>query len=559
MKLDELLAAAEAWLAQDPDEGTRAELAALIAARDESALRDRFGSRLGFGTAGLRGELGAGPNRMNRVLVAQAAAGIAAYLLKNREGLLDPNGRLGVVIGYDGRVNSDVFAEDSAQIFAAAGIDTWVVGRVPTPVLAFATKHWGASAGIMVTASHNPPRDNGYKVYLGGANGGSQIVPPVDSEIAAEIARVASELTFDQIPKSTDFNHNGENTLHAYIQATANLVGAVPIGAQPKVVYTAMHGVGWQTTKSVFELTGLNLPTVVEEQNEPDGAFPTVSFPNPEEPGALDLAYALARAEGADLIVANDPDADRLAIAIPDSANTDGYRRLTGDEVGLILGDRMAARWVAAHQHDTGSDGGANLGCSIVSSSALAAVAKHYGLGFTQTLTGFKWISKVPNLVFGYEEALGYCVDLAHTPDKDGISASVILLDLATELHQRGSNLERHLAELGERYGHFATGQISIRVSDLSRIPQLMDAVRTAPPTELCGQAVRFTDLSVGSPELPATDGVRLDLADERRVIVRPSGTEPKVKCYLQAVGSTAVEAKAKLAELDAAMRVVLV
>ena len=553
MTLDALLAAANAWLAQDPDAETRAELEELIEARDEAALRDRFENRIGFGTAGLRGELGAGPNRMNRVLVAQAAAGIAAYLKANREELLDVRGRLSVVIGFDGRLNSDVFAEDSAQIFAAAGIDTWSVGLVPTPVLAFATKYWTASAGIMVTASHNPPRDNGYKVYLGGANGGSQIISPVDKQIAAEIDRVARELTFDQIPKSTEVNHSGETTIHEYIKITGNLVGSVPVGPQPKVVYTAMHGVGWQTTKQLFELTGVNLPSVVAEQNEPDGAFPTVSFPNPEEPGALDLAYSLARAEGADIIVANDPDADRLAIAIPDSNAAEGYRRLTGDEVGLILGDRMAAKWVAE-----GNDTGANLGASIVSSSALGAVAKHYGLGFKQTLTGFKWISKVPNLVFGYEEALGYCVDIAHTPDKDGISASLIILDLAIELHQRGSNLEEHLAELGERYGHFATGQISIRVTDLSRIAKLMDAVRTTPPAELCGQAVRFTDLAVGSAELPATDGVRLDLADGRRVIVRPSGTEPKLKCYLQAVGSRAAEAKAKLAELDAAMREVL-
>ena len=553
MTLDALLAAANAWLAQDPDAETRAELEELIEARDEAALRDRFENRIGFGTAGLRGELGAGPNRMNRVLVAQAAAGIAAYLKANREELLDVRGRLSVVIGFDGRLNSDVFAEDSAQIFAAAGIDTWSVGLVPTPVLAFATKYWTASAGIMVTASHNPPRDNGYKVYLGGANGGSQIISPVDKQIAAEIDRVARELTFDQIPKSTEVNHSGETTIHEYIKITGNLVGSVPVGPQPKVVYTAMHGVGWQTTKQLFELTGVNLPSVVAEQNEPDGAFPTVSFPNPEEPGALDLAYSLARAEGADIIAANDPDADRLAIAIPDSNAAEGYRRLTGDEVGLILGDRMAAKWVAE-----GNDTGANLGASIVSSSALGAVAKHYGLGFKQTLTGFKWISKVPNLVFGYEEALGYCVDIAHTPDKDGISASLIILDLAIELHQRGSNLEEHLAELGERYGHFATGQISIRVTDLSRIAKLMDAVRTTPPAELCGQAVRFTDLAVGSAELPATDGVRLDLADGRRVIVRPSGTEPKLKCYLQAVGSRAAEAKAKLAELDAAMREVL-
>ena len=561
MQLDALLAAANAWLAQDPDPETRAELSALIDARDEGGLAARFDGRIGFGTAGLRGELGAGPNRMNRVLVAQAAAGIAAYLKKHREELLDFNGRLSVVIGFDGRVNSDLFAEDSAQIFAAAGIDTWVVGRVPTPVLSFATKHWQASAGIMVTASHNPPRDNGYKVYLGGANGGSQIISPVDRDIAAEIDAVAASLTFDEIPKSTDLNHSGETTLHEYIKATANLVGTVAIGPQPTVVYTAMHGVGWATTKALFELTGINQPHVVVEQNEPDGAFPTVAFPNPEEPGAMDLAFAKAREVDAQLIVANDPDADRLAIAIPDSATEAGFRRLTGDEIGLVLGDRLAGRWAARRDAGDPDVVGAavpNLGCSIVSSSALGEVARHYGLGFKQTLTGFKWISKVPHLLFGYEEALGYCVDLAHTPDKDGISASLIILDLAIELHQAGSNLERHLAELGEKYGHFATGQISIRVTDLARIGQLMQQVRSTPPAELCGQSASFTDLALGSAELPATDGVRFDLADGRRVIVRPSGTEPKVKCYLQAIGATAAEAKAKLAELDAAMRQVL-
>ena len=558
MNHQELLVAAKAWVAQDPDPQTRAELEALIANEDYVELEARFGSRLGFGTAGLRGELGAGPNRMNRVLVAQAAAGIASYLLKNREQLLDSNGRLGVIIGFDGRTNSDVFAEDSAQIFAGAGIDTWLVGQVPTPVLAFATKHWKASAGIMVTASHNPPRDNGYKVYLGGTNGGSQIISPVDRDIAAEIRDVAERLSFDAIPKSGDFNRSGEHALHEYILATSNLVGAVPVGPQPKFVYTAMHGVGYRTTAQLFELAGVNSLAVVDEQNEPDGDFPTVAFPNPEEPGAMDLAFAKARSVGADLIIAQDPDADRLAVAVPDASAAEGYRRLTGDEIGLVLADRLAGWWA-----DRGGKLGAtgevpNLACSIVSSSALGEVARHYGLGFKQTLTGFKWISKVPNLLFGYEEALGYCVDLAHTPDKDGISASLVIADLAIELHQRGSNLERHLAELGERYGYFATSQISIRFSDLAKIGELVSRMRATPPTELCGLEVRFTDLSLGSPELPATDGVRLDLADGRRVIVRPSGTEPKVKCYLQATGSSAQVAKSLLNELDAAMRGVL-
>lgn len=558
MNQPELLDAARAWFAQDPDPQTRAELDALIAAQDYVELESRFGTRLGFGTAGLRGELGAGPNRMNRVLVAQAAAGIASYLLKNRDQLLDRNGRLGVIIGFDGRKNSDVFAEDSAQILAAAGIDTWLIGQVPTPVLAFATKHWKASAGIMVTASHNPPRDNGYKVYLGGQNGGSQIISPVDKEIAAEIAEIAATQTFDEIPKSADFNRSGEHALHEYILATSNLVGAVPVGPQPQFVYTAMHGVGYKTTAQLFDLAGISHLTVVDEQNEPDGDFPTVAFPNPEEPGAMDLAYFKARSIGADLIIAQDPDADRLAVAVPDANGAEGFRRLTGDEIGLVLADRLAGWWADRGGQLAANGETPNLACSVVSSSALAGVAKHYGLGFKQTLTGFKWISKVPNLLFGYEEALGYCVDLAHTPDKDGISASLVIADLAIELHQRGSNLESHLAELGERYGFFATSQISIRFSDLSKIGELVSRMRTAPPTELCGLPVRFTDLSLGSAELPATDGVRLDLADGRRVIVRPSGTEPKVKCYLQASGTSASIAKNLLAELESAMRVVL-
>lgn len=542
----QLLAQATAWAAQDPDPETKAELLQLIDAADSAALADRMNSRLDFGTAGLRGELGAGPNRMNRVLVAQAAAGIRDYVLENFSE--DPS----VVIGFDGRINSAVFARDSAQIFAAAGIRTILFdGVVPTPVLAFAGKHLATSAAIMVTASHNPPRDNGYKVYLGGANGGSQIISPTDKEIAAKIRKVAESQTFDSIPKSDDFQIVGDELRQAYVGETASLTGEILEGESLKIVYTAMHGVGWHVVEKLFEAVGLARPITVDAQLLPDGRFPTVAFPNPEEPGAMDLSFAKANEVGADLILANDPDADRLAIGIPDSSAAAGWRRLTGDEIGLILGYEMARRAVAEGKKGT-------LACSIVSSSVLSKVAEHFDLDYRETLTGFKWISKVPGLIFGYEEALGYCVDPTRTPDKDGISAALIISALATQLATEGKSLESHLAELGEMFGYFATGQISIRVTDLSVIDQIMSKLRNNPPTEIDGVAANFTDLKIGSATLGSTDGLRFDLADGRRVIVRPSGTEPKLKCYLQAVSESKLQAESSLAALNQAMQELL-
>lgn len=542
----QLLAQATAWAAQDPDPETKAELLQLIDAADSAALADRMNSRLDFGTAGLRGELGAGPNRMNRVLVAQAAAGIRDYVLENFSE--DPS----VVIGFDGRINSAVFARDSAQIFAAAGIRTILFdGVVPTPVLAFAGKHLATSAAIMVTASHNPPRDNGYKVYLGGANGGSQIISPTDKEIAAKIRKVAESQTFDSIPKSDDFQIVGDELRQAYVGETASLTGEILEGESLKIVYTAMHGVGWHVVEKLFEAVGLARPITVDAQLLPDGRFPTVAFPNPEEPGAMDLSFSKANEVGADLILANDPDADRLAIGIPDSSAAAGWRRLTGDEIGLILGYEMARRAVAEGKKGT-------LACSIVSSSVLSKVAEHFDLDYRETLTGFKWISKVPGLIFGYEEALGYCVDPTRTPDKDGISAALIISALATQLATEGKSLESHLAELGEMFGYFATGQISIRVTDLSVINQIMSKLRNNPPTEIDGVAANFTDLKIGSATLGSTDGLRFDLTDGRRVIVRPSGTEPKLKCYLQAVSESKLQAESSLAALNQAMQELL-
>ena len=549
--LADLIAAASAWADQDPDLETRAELEQLIDARDVTALADRFDGRLEFGTAGLRGELGAGPNRMNRVLVAQAAAGIAKFLLSQAEFNSDVEPP-SVVIGFDGRINSAVFARDSAQILAGAGIRVLLFdGVVPTPVLAFAGRHLNTSAAIMVTASHNPPRDNGYKVYLGGANGSSQIISPTDKLIAAHIAEVAKTKTFNELNKSDKFEIVGDELRQAYVAETASLTGEVIDGSRVKIVYTAMHGVGWHVVEDLFEAVGLNKPETVTAQSLPDGNFPTVAFPNPEEPGAMDLALELGRQRHADLILANDPDADRLAVAVADSSSTTGFRQLTGDEVGLLLGDEMARRAVADRRSG-------NLACSIVSSSALAKVADHYGLGFRQTLTGFKWISKVPDLIFGFEEALGYCVDAEHTPDKDGISAALIVAELANRLAAQGKTLLDRLDDLGKLFGHFATGQISIRVSDVSVIAGLMAKLRAQTPSIIDESAATFTDLALGGGGLAPTDGVRFDLADGRRVIVRPSGTEPKLKCYLQAVGSSTDEARLKLASLNLAMKEIL-
>lgn len=535
-----LIEKALAWIAQDPDPDTRAELQALVDADDSEGLAARMNSRLDFGTAGLRGEIGAGPNRMNRVLVAQAALGIAKYIVK-----AELEAKPSVVIGFDGRIKSEVFAKDSARIFAAAGFKTFLFdGVVPTPVLAFAGKHLNTTAAIMVTASHNPPRDNGYKVYLGGANGGSQIISPTDKEIAAEIKLVADSLTFAAIPISDDFELVGDELRNEYISQTAKITGSLAGSDNLKIVYSAMHGVGWNIVEKLFEQVGLRRPITVDAQLLPDGNFPTVAFPNPEESGAMDLSFETARKNSADLILVNDPDADRLAVGIPDPTIDEGWRRLTGDEIGLILGDEIASRAKAA-----GAKGA--LACSLVSSSALSKVASNYEMDFQETLTGFKWIAKVPNLIFGYEEALGYCIDPKHTPDKDGISAALVIVQIAIRLASAGETLGDHLIALGSKYGYFETGQISIRVADLGLIALTMSRLRANPPEQICGVPAKFTDIS-------GTDALRFDLQDGRRVIVRPSGTEPKLKCYLQAIGGDAANAKTALRELSVAMSEIL-
>ncbi|WP_030871526.1 phospho-sugar mutase [Streptomyces sp. NRRL S-37] len=532
---DALIAQAQAWLAEDPDPDTREELARLIDAGDHAEIAARFSGTLQFGTAGLRGELGAGPMRMNRSVVIRAAAGLAAYLRKHghTDGL--------VVIGYDARHKSRDFAEDTAAVMTGAGLRAAVLNRpLPTPVLAFAIRHLGAVAGVEVTASHNPPRDNGYKVYLGD---GSQIVPPADAEIAAEIEAVASLTT---VPRPTEgWEILDDTVLDAYLARTdAVLAEGSPRTA--RTVYTAMHGVGKDVLLAAFARAGFPEPVLVAEQADPDPEFPTVAFPNPEEPGAMDLAFAKARETDPDLVIANDPDADRCAAAVKDGAD---WRMLRGDEVGALL---------AAHLVRRGATG--TFAESIVSSSLLGRIAGKAGLPYEETLTGFKWIARVEGLRYGYEEALGYCVDPDGVRDKDGITAALLLTELASGLKAEGRTLLDLLDDLAVEHGLHATDQLSVRVQDLGLIASAMRRLREQPPTELAGLRITGAeDLTRGTKTLPPTDGLRYTL-DGARVVVRPSGTEPKLKCYLEVVVPVATraglpEARAKATALLARIK----
>jgi phosphomannomutase len=527
----DLIATANTWLDQDPDATTRAETKALLQSGDLEGLKSRFGSRLAFGTAGLRGELGAGPNRMNQVVVAQTALGIAGFLYHNRASYLDSNGGLSVVIGFDGRINSDVFARLSAEIFEAAGVKARLFEKViPTPIAAFAGKALGASATVVVTASHNPPRDNGYKVYLGGPNGHSQLVPPQDAEIASFITDIAQTKPFGEIPRSQSYSRLSPQLVDDYVDRALKLIPSVEEKktqrADLKIAYTAMHGVGHSYLAALFANAGFEINSVMAQQ-EPDGSFPTVAFPNPEEPGAMDLAFELAKEIAADLVIANDPDADRVAIGYGNPPEL-----LTGDQVGMILAEYLAAK-------------GAKVIANSIVSQDLSPIAARHGIEYQQTLTGFKWISKVPNLDYGYEEALGYCVDPEFTPDKDGITAALLMAEIASELKAQGKDLGDELTRLAELYGESATGQVSIRVQDLSVIDHVMKNLRSAPPTEILGRKVDFEDLL--RSETQKTDAVVLSNS-ELQVIFRPSGTEPKLKCYLQLRGNGA---KAELEQLE--------
>lgn len=536
--MERLLALAADWIEQDPDPETQAELRALIASAESGGtdgeargeLADRFAGTLQFGTAGLRGELGAGPNRMNRVVVGRAAAGLARYLLDN--------GHAGVpvVIGYDARKNSDVFAHDTAEVMSGAGLPALVLPHpLPTPVLAFAIRHLGACAGVMVTASHNPPRDNGYKVYLGD---GSQITPPADAHIAARIAEVGA---LSSVPRDTEWQTLDNSVLDAYLDRTAHVL--TPGGARDlRVVSTALHGVGGSVLAAAFERGGFPAPLPVPEQQRPDPAFPTVAFPNPEEPGAIDLALELAARSGADLVIANDPDADRCAVAAP-IGDGGAWRMLRGDEVGALLGSYLAER-----------AGTGTYATSIVSSSLLGKIAARHGIAYQETLTGFKWLAKIEDLSFGYEEALGYCVDPQGVRDKDGVTAALVIAEFAATLKAAGRDFSDELERLADEYGRHATDQLSLRVTDIARIPEMMAALRADPPRQLAGLPVTgIDDLSLGSADLPPTDGLRLRLGAGARIIVRPSGTEPKLKCYLEVVtDGTAAQASTLLAALKA-------
>ncbi|MFJ3695448.1 phospho-sugar mutase [Streptomyces sp. NPDC090052] len=520
----DLITRAKTWQAEDPDTDTRDELARLIeaaaASGDTAELAARFSGTLQFGTAGLRGELGAGPMRMNRAVVIRAAAGLAAYL--------KAQGRAGglVVVGYDARYKSADFARDTAAVMTGAGLRAAVLPRpLPTPVLAFAVRHLGAVAGVEVTASHNPPRDNGYKVYLGWGDpgtesgGGSQIVPPADTEIAAQIDAVRS---LHDVPRpESGWEILGEDVLEAYLARTdAVLTPGSPRTA--RTVYTAMHGVGTETLLAAFARAGFPEPVLVTEQAEPDPAFPTVAFPNPEEPGAMDLSFATARRAAPDIVIANDPDADRCAVAVPYEGD---WRMLRGDELGALLAAHLVRRGV------TGT-----FAESIVSSSLLGRIAEAASLPYEETLTGFKWIARVEGLRYGYEEALGYCVDPDGVRDKDGITAALLVAELASVLKAEGRTLLDLLDELAVQHGLHATDQLSVRVEDLSVIADAMRRLREQPPTELAGLKVTSAeDLSNGTEHLPPTDGLRYHL-EGARVIVRPSGTEPKLKCYLEVV-----------------------
>ena len=512
----ELKAEVQAWITDDPDPKTAAELTALLESNDEQTLKKYFSGFLQFGTAGLRGPVGPGPSCMNRAVVGRTAAGISAYM-KER-------GMKRVVIGRDARYGSEDFTAESAEIFAGAGFEVFVLPRpLPTPVLAFATYQLKCDVGVMVTASHNPPQDNGYKVYIGPSADGidyaaSQIITPTDKLIAKEIAGITS---LASAPRGKSWTIVGEEVISEYVRRTALIA---PKPGDLKIVYTAMHGVGTEIAQRVFNHAGFATLILVDEQCTPDPDFPTVAFPNPEELGAIDLALKKARDFGADLVIANDPDADRCAAAVNDPKV--GWRMLRGDELGVIFGE-----WIA-RTHIHGS-----FGNSIVSSSALRKIAAHYSIDFREVLTGFKWLAKINDLAYGYEEAIGYAVDSETVNDKDGISAALLLAQIATELKSQGLTLLDLLDEVWSRHGFHGTEQISIRVSDVSQITQALTRLRNNPPTQIAGRVVlSIDDLTKPQDGLPPTDGLRLWIDGGIRMIVRPSGTEAKMKCYIEVI-----------------------
>jgi phosphomannomutase len=511
---DDVRAVATRWLDAEPDDDIRTELQALLDGPDEELVA-RFGGRLTFGTAGLRAALGAGPLRMNRLVVRQAARGLVDHLLA-----VDPDAASrGVAVGFDARRKSDVFALDTARVMAAAGVRVHLLpGPLPTPVLAWSVTDLGAAAGVMVTASHNPPADNGYKVYLGD---GAQIVPPHDAWIAERIATV--DPTVVEMADDDRLIERLDGSIVDRYVASMRDVRLRPATTGVLVAYTPMHGVGGELALRAFEAAGLPEPVVVDEQFRPDPMFPTVTFPNPEEPGAMDLVIALAAEQGASLAIANDPDADRLGAAIPQPDGS--WRRLGGDEIGWLLADHILT-------NTAGDD--RLVVTTLVSSSLLMSMAKDYGVHAVETFTGFKWMARAVlerpalRLVFAYEQALGYLV----TPrplDKDGISAAVLLAEIAAVAADEGTTIEGRLDDIAARYGRHVTGERSVRMTPAAGAERVR-ALQESPPGSLAG--VRVVDVRA----YPEADLLRLTLEGGVRIQIRPSGTEPKVKLYGEAV-----------------------
>ncbi len=563
----DLFDAAERWVGDDPDPMTRAQLDDVLdraRAGGEQAgeamriLTDCFAGLLEFGTAGLRGAMGPGPNRMNRAVVIRTAAGLSAYL---KQRIANPI----VVIGYDARHGSLDFAIDTCAVVTAAGGRALLLpAALPTPVLAFAIRTLGADAGVMVTASHNPPQDNGYKVYLGD---GAQIIPPADLDIRTQI--LAIQATADVERADDGWTVLEPSIVADYVAAVTGIL--TPNGPREvNLVYTALHGVGGDVIHRAFQMAGFSAPVAVSEQADPDPDFPTVAFPNPEEPGATDKALDLARrlddqagsdhSRRIDAVIANDPDADRCAVAVPDPGaatvdNPRGWRMLRGDELGSLLAVYLVERGVRP---------GGVLARSIVSSRLLAAIAQHAGLGSAETLTGFKWIARTPGLAYGYEEALGYCVAPDLVRDKDGISAALMFAEFLATLKQRGQSVTQRLHELYQQHGVYASDAFSVRVTDLSVIDAVMARLRQHPPSRIGDVAVTsWDDLDDGGADLPPTDALRYHLRDDTRVIVRPSGTEPKLKVYLEAIVPVGTDGQLdgglELAQTEAARRLAAV
>lgn len=519
----DLRALALRWMADDPDPQTRAQTQALLDDPDPSGLAAAFGQMLRFGTAGLRGRLGPGPNRMNQALVRRASAGFGRHLLS-----CFPSGA--VAVGFDARHGSRQFAEDTARVLAGLGLTVYLDDRPrPTPCLAFAVKHLGCIGGVMVTASHNPPADNGYKVYWADA---AQIIPPHDVAIAAQITAIA-DLSAVPLAELSAVRPMPPEVMTAYaaeVDALRCYTGPTDL----TVVYTAMHGVGRDAVFEALRRNGYTALHPVAEQVEPDPDFPTVAFPNPEEPGALDLALAQANATGADVILANDPDADRLAVALP---TPDGFRALSGNELGaLIAADRLAHADRGEHPL---------VATSVVSSQLLQAQAKAAGVAYAQTLTGFKWIANAAlqhagRFLFGFEEAIGYSVGEV-VRDKDGVSAALVVCDLLARAKAQGRTGWDLLADIYAEHGVHRSVQHSLRMpgaAGAAQIASIMQGLRAEPPQTIAGQPVSAVlDFAQDDTGLPATNLLRFTCADGARVLARPSGTEPKIKFYFEVVG----------------------